>query len=60
MNKIKTIAWEVVGLAYSPIYVTGIALHFTARILLGISCGMMLERGRARDIFKSLVPHADK
>lgn len=48
------IVWTIMGLIYSPIFITAWVLHIVFRIGLCISYLGLLNGQRAKDVFKSL------
>lgn len=50
------LATAMFGIAYSPVYMAGIALHIAARLILSVSYVILLEPTMARDIITSLLP----
>lgn len=46
--------WSLLGIIYYPIYVLCWILHIVARFMLAISYFGLLDRQRAKNVFKSL------
>ena len=54
MKKIAKYIWQALSWCYYPVYLLSWALHFIARLLLVIAYTGLLEKHRAKDIWKSL------
>ena len=51
---IGKLLWGLLGIIYYPIYVLCWILHIVARFMLAISYFGLLDRQRAKNVFKSL------
>lgn len=54
MKKLKKVLSVCVGIAYTPLYLTGFVLNRVARVVLMVGYVLLLDGRKAIDIYKNL------